>query len=346
MNTEEKNVSVIRRKNNDITTHRSYGGKELQLIRRTVAKDTTQEEFDMFIEICRRQGIDPFRRQIYALVFNKDDKNKRQVSFITGIDGYRAIAKRTGNYRPDDEEYEIEYDESMKCPDTNPKGIKKATVKVWQYAKDGWYPIIGRALWEEFAPIRGEVEWVEQYDGKGDVILETEGRWKGKPKRKPQPKEGGRKWLEKEIWKTMSEHMIAKCAEAQALRKGWPEEMGGIYTEEEMHRAQVDDLIASEVIEVYEEEERLRAIGGYNTIPMIMAQTEGLEMIPEGKMFDTVMELINQIDDPKEIDFWKDRNRHGLNQYWATSKGDALALKQAIEKRQQELLEENKHGNQ
>ena len=178
-------ISVIRQSNNEITAARSYGGKELALIKRTVAKDTTNDEFSMFIEICKRQGLDPFRRQIYALVYNKDDPKKRQVSFITGIDGYRAIAKRAGNYRPDNDEPVIDYDQKKVCEHTNPKGIVKASVKVWQYMVDGWYPITGTARWEEFAPVQIEKDWVDVLDRNGMPVLQDAGIVTGKPSRKP-----------------------------------------------------------------------------------------------------------------------------------------------------------------
>ena len=88
-----EDIAVI--KNHEVTERRKYTPEQLALIKRTVAKDTTNDEFNMFTEICKRNGLDPFKRQIYALVFSKDDPSKRQVAFITGIDGYRAIANRT-----------------------------------------------------------------------------------------------------------------------------------------------------------------------------------------------------------------------------------------------------------
>ena len=55
---------------------RSYSPSQLALIRATVAKDCNQDEFDLFIEMCKHQGLDPFRKQIYAFVFKNTKKTR------------------------------------------------------------------------------------------------------------------------------------------------------------------------------------------------------------------------------------------------------------------------------
>ena len=75
---------------------------KVALIKRTVAKDATDDELELFLHQARKMGLDPLARQIHFQKF-KSKNGKENVSFITTIDGYRLIADRTGKYAGSDE---------------------------------------------------------------------------------------------------------------------------------------------------------------------------------------------------------------------------------------------------
>jgi phage recombination protein Bet len=137
----------------ELTPIVSYNPRDLALIRRTVASDTTDDEFALFIHWARSLRLDPLRRQVHAFVFHKQDPKKRRLSLVTSIEGFRAIAARSGNYRPDENEPSFMVDDSLKA-DINPAGLVSCAVRVWQYAHGQWFPITGVARWEEFAPLK------------------------------------------------------------------------------------------------------------------------------------------------------------------------------------------------
>lgn len=297
-----------------------YTGAQLALIKRTVAKDTNADEFDLFMAVSRMKGLDPFSKQISAIVFNKDKPEKRNMSIITTIDGMRAIAARSGRYRPDEDEPRFEYDPSLKGP-TNPLGLVKASVRIWisDPTRPGdWKPANGVAYWDEFAPVKDEWAWGED---------ET-----GNRKRRPT----GKQSLDGN-WPKMGRVMLAKCAEAQALRKAFPEDLSGLYEGSELDRAQVIDVTASEIIEQHATAERLEKVGA-GGIVFQLSPTAPLEPIPVGKVADKVIDAVRQMD-LQQLRWFESANLHPLREFWARAQSDALEVKKEIEARKDALIQ-------
>lgn len=312
----------------------AYSGKQLELIRRTVASDCNEDEFNMFIEVARLRDLNPFLKQIYAFVFSKDDLKKRKMSIITGIDGFRIIAARCRDYRPDENSPRVEFDESKKSSE-NPLGIVKVTVSPYKFGPDGkWYPVAAEAYWDEYAPLEyseNDLEWVD-----------TGEKWpdSGKPKMRKQPKQatdGEAKRVPSGLWLKMPHGQLSKCAEAQALRKGWPEEFSGVYVQEEMERSRVADVTASEAVAAYETDKRLQLTSAVDTICVVWDPGKPMEAVPMGTFADGVLERLPQFASLADLTGWKETNRVALNHFWAKSKSDALELKKHIEKREAEL---------
>lgn len=288
-----------------------FTGRQLELIRHTVAKDCQADEFNLFIAVAQRAGLDPFRKQISALVFNKNKPDKRRMSIITNIDGLRAIAARSHRYRPDENEPVITYDAGLRGL-TNPLGIEKAVVRIYIRDEGGseWRPVAGVAYWDEFAPI--SEEWKEGDDGKrrpsGKMILDTGGNWA-----------------------RMGRVMISKCAEAQALRKAFPEDLSGLYEGAELDQARANDLSPTEIIESQRVEDRLSKIGAARAITFQLTPTSALEAIPLGQVADRVLSVAREFDF-NQYRWFEGANTHPLREFWAQAPADALELKKELEK--------------
>ncbi|QPI24444.1 phage recombination protein Bet [Sinorhizobium meliloti] len=285
--------------------------RQIALVQQTVAKDCNAEEFNLFMEVARAKGLDPFLGQIIPMVFSKNNANKRKMTIIISRDGQRVIAQRCGDYRPASKPATYELDASLKSP-LNPQGIVSATVYLWkQDPKSGdWYEVAGQSYWEEFAPIKDE--WAEnEKTGKnyktGKQTLDDSGNWCRMPRL-----------------------MIAKCAEMQALRAGWPEQFTGLYDEAEMDRAKIIDLTASEIVEHEREENRLKAVGAANSITVTWGDNWALENVPVGEFFDRACEFIKN-EPAMKVAKWRDANREPLKLFWSKHPGDALELKKRIE---------------
>lgn len=290
-----------------------YSPKQLELIRNTVARGTTPDEFNWFMEICKATRLNPLRRQVYCFVFNANNPEKRQMVIVTGIDGYRAIAARSGNYRPG--KAFTGYDEAAVDPKTNPLGITHSEVTVYVHSHGDWHEITERAEWSEYAPLIDL--WAEN---------EKTGRREKTGKQVLDPK--------KDAWHRMGRIMLEKCAEARALRRGWPDDLSSVYVDSEVDRSQVLDLTPAEMADSSARETRMAKIGG-PALTVDWLDGNELQRVPVGQFGDAAMAFIREQVKAGELSIvwaWKDRNRHTINEYWAHDKDGALMLKQELEK--------------
>lgn len=284
-----------------------FTASQLITIKNTVAKDTNTLEFDLFMNAARSYGLDPFRKQISAIVFNKDKPDKRQMAIIVGRDGLRSIAARCGDYRPASGPANITYDEGAKNK-TNPKGIVSVGITLFKQDNLGkWHPVYGEAFWDEFAPLKDEWAY-DQEAGKRAPTGE-------------QTVDGN--------WAKMPIVMLTKCAEGQALRAGWPDQFSNLYAEEEMQAHTAKDITPSQEIEREAAHRRENLIGGRGLM-MNMDDTGMLQRIPMGDVADRCLEFIRD-NDAETVWKWSAQNREPLREFWSAAPNDALEVKKHIE---------------
>ncbi|MGU9981522.1 phage recombination protein Bet [Phreatobacter sp. HK31-P] len=295
-----------------ITQARQLGWtpRQIDLIKRNQAADLTGPEFDFFIEVARRSGHDPLLNEITAVVLNKHDPARRSVLHIVKIQGLRARAAREKNYRPDEEEFELHFDERLKDIATNPLGIDRCVVRVWKLDDSGvWNKITGVAHWDEYAPVR-EI-WT--YDREAEKNVPT-GRY-----------EIDRKGL----WPRMGRHMIAKCAEANALAKGWPDQTAGVYAEESVDKERFLDLSATEMMEE-DEKRRITRVGPKAESLMIdwLDPSKPIEHVAIPELFDRVVSWLQKdCQSAEDITTFKRQNRPSLEGFKAKDPSRFLAMK-------------------
>jgi phage recombination protein Bet len=179
-----------------------FDEEKIGLMRRTLARGASEDELALFVEQCRRTGLDPFARQIYSVrrkQWNSISRSYEEAQVIqVSIDGFRLIADRTHKYAgqvgpwwcgPDGDWQEVW------LSDEPPVAAKMGVLR-----HDFQQPLYAVAIFRSYVQTNAHGEPVSR-------------------------------------WKTDPAGMLAKCAEALALRRAFPHELSGLYTTEEMGQA-------------------------------------------------------------------------------------------------------------
>lgn len=177
-----------------------FSDDQIALIKRQIAAGATDDELQLFLHQCKRTGLDPMSKQIYAI------KRGGRMTIQTAIDGFRLIAERTGKYAG----------------------------QLGPFWCDGkLYPVVndqGQQIGEDFKWLTA---WTDTANPSAARVAVLRHDFK-------EPLWGVARFTSyagDNLWRKMPEVMIAKCAEALALRRAFPQELSGLYTNDEMEQA-------------------------------------------------------------------------------------------------------------
>lgn len=180
---------------------------QLAALRQLGVEDAPQGDLDVFFHQSKRTGLDPFAKQIYML--GRKSKNQQTQRWETkytiqiGIDGYRLVANRAARLAGDE----------LSIGEPSWRGPATAWDDVWLdqdapgaarviVVRNG-QQFIGIAMYSEFVQLKSD----------------------GKPN---------------SMWAKMPANQLAKCAEAQALRKAYPNDLSGLVLEDAAQPIVVD----------------------------------------------------------------------------------------------------------
>lgn len=182
-----------------------WNDNQLAALKHMGVENASPGDLAVFFHVVKRTGLDPFARQIHMIGRNTKNQRSQQwetkYTIQTGIDGYRLIGRRAADH--------ARVKVSLSAPE-------------WAREDGQWLP-----LWSPKwgLPLAARVTVFRDGEPFPAVALFDE--------YKQTRKDGGLT----SMWAQRPAGQLAKCAEALAWRMAFPQDMQGVYVEDEMHQA-------------------------------------------------------------------------------------------------------------
>ncbi|SEK43727.1 phage recombination protein Bet [Stigmatella aurantiaca] len=184
----------------------AWGRERVELIKRTICpKGIGEDEFALFIEQCKRSGLDPLLKEAFCVGRRQNAGSRDRPTWVTRYEfqpseaGMLARAERFPDFKGiqasavyAEDEIIVDQGKGEVVHRFNPAKRKGALVGAWaRVVREGKLPVV---VWLDFSG------YVQQTP----------------------------------LWAKIPTTMIEKCARVAALRKAYPEAFGGLYVREEM----------------------------------------------------------------------------------------------------------------
>lgn len=183
-----------------------WSKERAELVRRTICpKGISEDEFALFVEQCKRSGLDPLLKEAFCVARRQNVGNRERPNWVTKYEfqpseaGMLARAERFPDFRGiqasavfAEDDILVNQGKGEVHHTFNPAKRKGALVGAWsRVVRDNKLPVV---VWLDFSG------YVQQTP----------------------------------LWAKIPSNMIEKCARVAALRKAYPEAFGGLYVREEM----------------------------------------------------------------------------------------------------------------
>jgi phage recombination protein Bet len=228
---------------NDLVKTNQEEQELIEVLQSSLYPGASQASVKLVLGYCKASGLDPLTKPVHIVpMWDKNTRQMREV-IMPGIDLYRTKAARTGQHAGTDE------------PTWGP--MIEVNLDGQSFTVPEWCGVVVYRIVDGQKRAFCSVEyWIENYA--------TAGKDSNQPN---------------QMWKKRPRGQLAKCAEAQALRKGFPE-VGAAPTAEEMEgksigsevditpRPMKEDpvLIATQAMQVEDSEERERLIADIDAV--------------------------------------------------------------------------------